>query len=178
MSLPEEMRSERLRLRPSTVADAAAVFSAWAGDARSCRWLEWEPHRSRDATAALLHELEGDRASGAACDWIAEGLGDGSLVGAARLAWHSAIERDLGFIVARDRRGEGHATELVSLVTDAALALPEVVRVQASCHPDNAASLRVLEKSGYEREGRLRRCRIFPNLGPEPQDLLIFSRLA
>ncbi len=178
MSIPDEIRTERLLLRPSSLDDAEAVFHAWAGDASSCRWLEWEPHAGVAATAAMLQDLSADRDSGAAVDWLAFDLEDGALVGAVRLSWLSAIERDIGFVVARERRRSGLASEMVSAVTAAALRLPEVVRVQAGCHPDNAGSLGVLANCGYEVEGRLRRCRTFPNLGDAAQDLMVLSRLS
>jgi ribosomal-protein-alanine N-acetyltransferase len=178
VSLPREIVTERLRLRPSNVEDAEAVFRAWAGDAEVCRWLEWGPLPSVDQAMTHVEELAADRASGAAVDWLACRRGDDALVGAARLAWHSTIERGVGFLISRSSWGDGLGSEILSAVTDAALAEDDVVRVQATCHPDNSASLRVLEKCGYEVEGRLRRCRIFPNLGDEPQDLLILARLA
>ena len=41
-----------------------------------------------------------------------------------------------------------------------------VIRLQAACHPDNTASLRVLEKGGFTREALLRRHGEFPNVAP------------
>ena len=60
--------------------------------------------------------------------------------------------------------------------SSAALALPDCYRVQATCDTENHASARVLEKSGFVREGRLERHLILPNLGPEPRASLMFAR--
>lgn len=178
MSLPDELRTRRLRLRPSRPEDAAEVFRAWAGDAGICRFLDWAPRADVGATEELLREFAADRASGAAQDWLAERLEDGALVGAARLAWHAPFAREVGFLVAPKAQGRGLGSEIVSEITERALALPGVHRLQAECHPGNVASLRVLEACGYEVEGRLRRCRLFPNLDDEAQDLLLLSRLS
>jgi ribosomal-protein-alanine N-acetyltransferase len=44
-------------------------------------------------------------------------------------------------------------------------ALPNVLRVWATCALDNPASARVLEKCGYEREGILRNWVTYPAQG-------------
>lgn len=48
-------------------------------------------------------------------------------------------------------------------------------RVWAFCHTNNVPVQRVLERMGAEREGRLRRFEVFPNLRPEPQDVYVYS---
>jgi RimJ/RimL family protein N-acetyltransferase len=42
---------------------------------------------------------------------------------------------------------------------------------------DNAASVRVLEKAGMQREGLLRRFGVHPNTGPESRDCLLYARV-
>ena len=49
--------------------------------------------------------------------------------------------------------------------------------VYALCHPDNPASIRVLEKCGFELRARLARHTVFQNLGiAEPQDCVRYER--
>lgn len=52
---------------------------------------------------------------------------------------------------------------------------PQIWRVWAYCHVDNVAVQRVLERMGADCEGRMRRFEIFPNLGPEPQDVYVYA---
>ena len=66
-------------------------------------------------------------------------------------------------------------TEAVSELTHWFLEQPEVFRVWALCDIENQASARVLERSGFEMEGTLRRWLIHPNVSPEPRDALCFS---
>ena len=47
-----------------------------------------------------------------------------------------------------------------------------VRRLHALCHPQHRASWRVMEKCGFQREGILTRHTVFPNLSPEPEDVL------
>jgi RimJ/RimL family protein N-acetyltransferase len=51
-----------------------------------------------------------------------------------------------------------------------------VARLYALCHVDHRASWHVLEKCGFEREGVLPRHSVFPNLTPEPLDVLSYAR--
>ncbi len=51
--------------------------------------------------------------------------------------------------------GRGYATEVAQALVEFAQA-SGMHRVEATCHPDNAASVRVLAKAGLTLEGRLR----------------------
>jgi RimJ/RimL family protein N-acetyltransferase len=67
-------------------------------------------------------------------------------------------------------------SEVVQVLIDAARCDPTVHRVSAYCHVDNAGSAGVLRRCGLTLEGRLARYAVFPNLGPEPQDCLMYGR--
>ncbi|MGC5076284.1 GNAT family N-acetyltransferase [Agrococcus sp. DT81.2] len=58
----------------------------------------------------------------------------------------------------REHHGKGYTTEAVRLLTAYLFSRWQIERVQLAIHPDNAASRRVAEKSGYALEGRMRRC--------------------
>jgi len=55
------------------------------------------------------------------------------------------------------------------------LSQPTIYRVWAVTDVDNRASVRVLEKTGMTREGRLNSWLIHPNLGPEPRDCWCYA---
>lgn len=52
---------------------------------------------------------------------------------------------------------------------------PQIWRVWAYCHVDNVSVQRVLERMGAEREGRLRRFEVFPNVSTEPQNVYVYA---
>lgn len=52
---------------------------------------------------------------------------------------------------------------------------PQIWRVWSYVHVDNIAGQRVTERTGAQREGRLRRFEFFPNVSDEPQDVYIYS---
>lgn len=63
---------------------------------------------------------------------------------------------ELSFWLVPERRGEGHATEAVSLLVDYLFDTFDVLGVYAQAFADNEASRALLERLGFEREGRLR----------------------
>ncbi|MCA1599840.1 MAG: GNAT family N-acetyltransferase, partial [Chloroflexi bacterium] len=65
---------------------------------------------------------------------------------------YGAVE--LGYGVNHSYYNRGYATEMARALVDWALAQRGVTRVTAECLEDNAASIRVLEKSGFRRAGR------------------------
>ena len=71
--------------------------------------------------------------------------------------------------------GRGVATEIVRVLTERAFAMPGVVRVFAGVHADNRASMRVLERNGFEREGLLRKNR---SKAGRAIDSVIYAKIA
>jgi ribosomal-protein-alanine N-acetyltransferase len=62
---------------------------------------------------------------------------------------------EIGYWVAEELWGRGIATEAVVAATEHAFRTLGVARIQAAVFAWNEASMRVLDKSGYTREGRL-----------------------
>jgi hypothetical protein len=60
---------------------------------------------------------------------------------------------EVGYSVVPEERGRGYATEVVQALTARALAAPDVQRVVAEVHEENAASLKVMERCGFYRLG-------------------------
>lgn len=69
----------------------------------------------------------------------------------------SLLSAWIGYWVAADRAGGGVATAAVALLTDHAFRDAGLHRLEATVRPENAASIRVLTKSGYREEGLFKR---------------------
>jgi len=67
-------------------------------------------------------------------------------------------------------------TEAIRAFTDAALRIPGIFRVQATCDVDNRASARALEKAGFSLEGRIERYMVHPNISSEPRPSFLYAR--
>jgi RimJ/RimL family protein N-acetyltransferase len=146
------LATERLRLRPMTVDDAEALFPTLS-DTELMTWWSSAPHTSIEETRAYLApRLDRD-------DWRcwAITLADDD----AAVGWVAAGEKrqggvtELGYILARAHWGGGIAREAVSAVIDRLFAEGQC-RVFADTDPENAASIALLERLGFRREGVLR----------------------
>jgi RimJ/RimL family protein N-acetyltransferase len=100
---------------------------------------------------------------------------DGALLGVA-LAPNidrEGAEAELGYIVAREARRRGVATDMLRQLTDWAFA-EGILRAYLLIDAGNPASLRVAERAGYVREGVLRNTYLKPG---RRGDTVIWSRL-
>lgn len=70
------------------------------------------------------------------------------------------VSAEIGYWLGRAHWGRGLVTAALQAVTDYAFGQFNLTRVFAVPFADNAASIRVLEKAGYTREGHLRQSAI------------------
>lgn len=90
------------------------------------------------------------------------------------------IGGEIGYWLARRHSGQGRMTRIVTCWCDYLFSNHGFERLQAAVFSNNPASARVLEKSGFQREGTLRRAVIkhdsildlwmYAMLRPEPPD--------
>ena len=143
--------TDRLLLRPGWREDAPALVRA-IGDwqlVRNTARVPW-PYALGDAERFLA--LPADPARPAFLIFLRDG---GGLVGGIGLI--GACTAELGYWIARDRWGQGLATEAgraVVTLADESLRLPRLVATHAL---DNPASGRVLAKLGFRPAGGSRR---------------------
>ena len=169
------VETERLLLRPPTPEDAESIFERYASDAEVTRYLGWPRHTSIEHTQAFV--------GFSLAEWTRWGVGplmvfdrvSGTLVGASGLVMEASDRAATGYVLARDAWGKGYATESLRAMIVLAAEF-KVARLYALCHVDHRASQRVLEKCGFQREGVLPRHSVFPNLSPEPLDVLSYAR--
>jgi RimJ/RimL family protein N-acetyltransferase len=70
------------------------------------------------------------------------------------------MSAEMGYWLSEELWGQGIATRAVAAMSDWALESYKLTRVFAMAFAHNAGSIRVLEKSGFEREGVMRRSAI------------------
>jgi len=147
------MESARLRLRPLSVDDAAAMHLIYS-DEEAMRWWSHPPHGTLDETRARLEK------NTTAPDWRAWAItlkGDDTAIGT--LAAHEKRQGrvvEIGYSLARPHWRQGYAREAVSRLLDLLFREEDNRRVFADTDPDNAGSNKLLESLGFVREGVLR----------------------
>jgi ribosomal-protein-alanine N-acetyltransferase len=63
----------------------------------------------------------------------------------------------IGYFLDKTQNGKGYMTEAVRLIVDYAFSLLHLHRIEAGVMPRNIGSIRVLEKSGFHKEGLARK---------------------
>ena len=146
------LETERLILRPLTVADADEAFRNWTSDPEVPRYMRWVVHESLEDTLAWLRETEQHLESDDNYTWGLELKSTGELIGSGGLYPCEEDEQgtlELGYNIMRLRWGQGLTTEAMQTIVDFALHSLGVPGLIAYYAPANAASGRVLEKLGF-----------------------------
>jgi ribosomal-protein-alanine N-acetyltransferase len=85
---------------------------------------------------------------------------EGELVGqlnVANILYGSVSSAVLGYWIAPEAAGKGVITTAVALVSDYLLNIVGLHRIEIAIRPENAASLRIVEKLGFRYEGKRER---------------------
>ncbi|AZS83107.1 N-acetyltransferase [Streptomyces griseoviridis] len=170
------LETSRLVLRRFRPDDAPAL-SAYRSDPAVARFQGWTAPVSLDSAAALVEEFAaGDPDRPGWFQYAIEEKAEGRLVGDLGVRLHeNLMQADLGFTLAGDRQGRGYASEAVRAVLDDLFGSRGLRRVSAECDARNTRSARLLERVGFELEGRRP---AFTWLKGEWTDDLLFGLLA
>ena len=95
-------------------------------------------------------------------------------LGAAVLMARKPGTVEIGYWLIPRARGRGFGSRAVALLARWAVTQASLARVEALVVPDNIASQRVLEKTGFRQEGHLRSYLVF---GGQRADALVYSLL-
>jgi [ribosomal protein S5]-alanine N-acetyltransferase len=158
------------------MADAPAIFAAYAADPEATRYLSWKLHANVESLMEYLKIPIAEWDTGAAFRYELCLRGTDVPVGSIRLQ-PEKTNILFGYVLAKPLWGRGLMTEALRFAVDWALAQSEVFRAYAFCDAENPGSVRVMEKAGMTREGVLRRWHVCPNIGPDPRDCIICAKV-
>lgn len=172
--LPERLAGPRLVLRPPVLDDAGELFKRIARDRQVTEYLLWTPHPNVAATRQVITERL--NVDDHARTWVITLGHSDEIIGmiSGRLSERHAVE--IGYCIARRWWGKGLMSEALDMLMAALDADRDVYRVWATCHPDNERSVRLLLRAGFQLEDRLTRYAVYPNLGPEFRDSLLYAK--
>ena len=163
-------------LRPWRDSDLKALVAA-CQDPEISRWTRG-PARYRPPDARRYLDGRYDMAfAGLAAPFAIVRAPDHELLGSIslmRIAWdHERAE--VGYWLAREARGGGHATRAMNLICAWGFAELGLERITLLASTANGASQRVAERSGFAHEAVLR---AYMSRGQEHLDMISFSLLA
>jgi [ribosomal protein S5]-alanine N-acetyltransferase len=165
-------------------APQMADYSEWMTLREASRdfLTPWEPtwpadDLTRGSFRRRMKRYSEDQRSDLAYPFFIFRKGDGVLVGGLTLAnvrRGCAQAGSLGYWMGAAYAGKGHMTAAVTAVLPFAFGTLRLHRVEAACIPANVASIRLLEKTGFRREGFARQYLCIDGLW---QDHLLYARL-
>ena len=162
-------------MRPPVLDDAGALFQRVARDPEVTKYLLWAPHRDVAATRRVIAEKM--NVSDDERTWAIELKHSGEVIGLTSCRRPVPHSVEIGYCLGRRWWGKGFMSEVLGVLLDALEADRQVYRVWATCSPDNERSARLLESAGFVPEGRLARHAVYPTMGPEPQDSLLYAKV-
>jgi len=156
------MKGDRVALRPMAMAD----YPAWAElRAKSRQHLvPWEPAWSNDELTKAAFRLrvrlsQRDMRDDLGFSFFIFARSDSALLGGISLTnirRGASQSASVGYWMGVQHAGKGYMSEAASLMLAFAFDSLALHRVEAACMPANAASIRVLTKLGFKREGLAR----------------------
>lgn len=159
-----EIRTPRLILRSARPDDLEAMHDVLS-DPRATVWWSTPPHETLDQTREWLDAMIANGPDHP--DFVIEL--DGRVIGKAGF-WRLP---DVGYILHPDCWGQGLASEAVGAAVDHVFRTCDLETLTADVDPENAASIRLLERLGFVRTGFAERTW---NVGGEWKDSLYYAR--
>jgi RimJ/RimL family protein N-acetyltransferase len=170
----ETLETKRLLLRKPKLGDVQAVFDGYAQDAEVARYMTWRPNTSISQTEIFVAGCVNAWNEDIRFPYFVELKDEHTVVGVVE-ARISGWKMEIGYVLSRRYWGQGLMPEAARTVVEWGLSQSQIYRVWAVCDVENAASARVLEKIGMQREGILRRYTMHPNMSDEPRDCYCYA---
>lgn len=174
------LKGDKVTLRFPTAND----YREWAALRGSSRaFLErWEPRwmpdeLDRTAWRHRIGRYREDYAQGTAIALFIVEKASGKLVGGITLGniRHGVCQSaHIGYWMGERYAGRGLMTDALNVLVRFGFDTLKLHRIEAACIPDNARSIRVLEKAGFQREGLLRS---YLRINGSWQDHYLYARI-
>ncbi len=149
------LETNRLILRPLTLADAETAYDGWTGDAEVAEYVSWLPHHSLEDAVAWLKEISWEQAVTPGSPrgnyiWGFVLKETGELFGSGGLIWEESYQLyQVGYNIRKSHWNRGYTTEAMKAVLDFAAEKLGIKRVAGGHAKENTASARVIEKLGF-----------------------------
>ena len=151
------LETPRLQLRPLVDTDAEALMALYA-DERVARYLSRPAWTSLDQARASITRAQAGLEAGEGLRLAVLQQGQARVIGDVVLFDFvpQCRRAEMGYALAADHQGHGYMREALTALLDHAFTALDLNRIEADIDPRNAASARILERLGFQREGLLR----------------------
>ncbi|HEY7913836.1 MAG TPA: GNAT family protein [Blastocatellia bacterium] len=173
-SLPT-INASRVSLRSMTERDVDSLYAIFS-DADVMRYWSSPPLKDLQAAAKLLGEIHDGFNRRLIFQWGIARKSDDTIIGTSTLFHLDSNNKraEIGYALGRAHWGNGYIQEALRALLAYAFDELDLQRIEADVDPRNGASIRTLERLGFQREGFLReRWRV----NGEVQDALFYGLL-
>jgi RimJ/RimL family protein N-acetyltransferase len=156
---PIRIESQRVIIREFAESDWIQI-QEYACDYEVVKYETWGPNSEEQTKEFLSYAIKASQEADRKVFEFAVTLKDsGMLIGACGIRIKDIANRgaDIGYTLRKDTWGKGLGTEVAKALIQFGFNDLKLHRIWATCHVDNRASARVLEKCGMQREGQLRK---------------------
>jgi ribosomal-protein-alanine N-acetyltransferase len=149
----------KVEIRPHKVSDAKRLFEI-VSDTKYIKYVERMGGVKRVKTLEdeiqFLKKAKKDLKKGFTIGYTI--VVDGRVQGAIALMinQHRKFITEVGYLLSSEMWGKGITTEALKMMSQSAFAKYNIKRIELVVHPNNKASIRVAEKAGYKKEGKMR----------------------
>jgi RimJ/RimL family protein N-acetyltransferase len=149
--------ADRVRLRWMSESDIDAIYTIFS-NVEVMRYWATPPIADRNAAALILKEVHDGFRHRAQLKWGIAQRTDDAIIGTVTLYNLSFDNRraEMGYALGRAHWGKGYMQEALQALLGYAFGELDLHRLEADVDPRNAASIRSLERLGFQREGYLR----------------------
>lgn len=173
LSIPDNVNTDRLYLRPLRYEDADEIFHVYASRAEATRFVSWPTHRSIEDTRQFLNDAVRGWQQGTDYSFSIRKKENHRFIGTFGLLNDNG-KIQVGYALGPLHWGNGYATEACSQVLSVLQRVERIYRVGSFVDAENIASAKVLVKSGMVEEARLPEWFRFVNQGNQPKDCILF----
>ncbi|WP_058302986.1 GNAT family N-acetyltransferase [Gorillibacterium timonense] len=157
LQLFHSLEGQKIRFKPMSVEDAQAIHD-YASDELVSRFIGWRLMKTANETKEYV-EVMMERERAGTHYYASIVLQSTQEVIGTAMIFHfdeEANHAEIGYVFHRDHWGKGYGTESVAMMSDFAFEILQLHKLHASVVDANGGSARILEKNGYQLEGRLK----------------------
>ena len=148
--MPSTLTTERLILQPLTAADADDLYDAFRRP-EAMHFMDDPLHTSTAETRKMVDGM----LSGPGTIWTIRTAAEGPALGFVDYIGNAGVP-GMGYMLHPDHWGNGYMTEAVRAALDYGFDEMGLDRVELWISEENTASLRLAERAGFRRRGRMR----------------------
>ncbi|OAB43726.1 GNAT family N-acetyltransferase [Paenibacillus glacialis] len=152
------LETSRTILRKIEKNDVQDIYS-YCNDKEVSNYTTWDAHKKLEDTEGFVNFVIDRYSKSQLSPWGIQDKNTEKIIGTCDFVnWNIDNYRaEIGYALSREYWGQGYMTECVKRLIEFGFKNMDLVRIEARCVLMNIGSSRVMEKSGMELEGTLRK---------------------